>query len=122
MIETPFFPQAAGVGFISDGAMLLLQYPDGTWTWPGGQLKAGETPEEAARREVLEETGFLYDGTLKLVSDQPPTAENPTRYFLYVVSISSRFDVVLSTEHTAHRWVPIVDLLQYSLHLRPFDS
>ncbi|MGW3104921.1 NUDIX hydrolase [Streptomyces sp. NPDC001100] len=27
------------------------------WSWPKGKLKRGETFEEAARREVLEETG-----------------------------------------------------------------
>ncbi|GHH28167.1 DNA mismatch repair protein MutT [Streptomyces lanatus] len=28
------------------------------WSWPKGKLKPGETTEEAARREVLEETGY----------------------------------------------------------------
>lgn len=30
----------------------------GDWTLPKGKLKAGETPEEAALREVREETGY----------------------------------------------------------------
>jgi ADP-ribose pyrophosphatase YjhB (NUDIX family) len=29
------------------------------WTLPGGSVEAGEQPEEAARREVLEETGVV---------------------------------------------------------------
>ena len=31
----------------------------GLWEFPGGRLKSGETPGQAARREVHEETGFM---------------------------------------------------------------
>ena len=30
----------------------------GRWNFPGGKIDAGETPEQASYREVLEETGF----------------------------------------------------------------
>ena len=35
----------------------------GTWTMPGGKLKFGETFEEAAYRETLEETGMKVNKT-----------------------------------------------------------
>jgi ADP-ribose pyrophosphatase YjhB (NUDIX family) len=37
----------------------------GRFAFPGGRLEAGESPEEAARRELFEETG-LEAGVLKL--------------------------------------------------------
>ncbi len=37
--------------------VLILQYKDGTWTFPKGHLEVGETEQQAALREVLEEAG-----------------------------------------------------------------
>ncbi len=37
---------------------LLIRDPYRNWGFPKGHLEAGETPEEAARREVAEETGI----------------------------------------------------------------
>lgn len=46
-----------------DGMFLIGQRAEGTplagyWEFPGGKLKSGETPEVAAVRECLEETGL----------------------------------------------------------------
>lgn len=37
---------------------LLLHYESGHWDLPKGHVEAGETEEETARREILEETGI----------------------------------------------------------------
>jgi len=37
--------------------VLILQYQDGTWTFPKGHLEPGEAEQTAAVREVLEEAG-----------------------------------------------------------------
>lgn len=36
----------------------LTSHGVGHWCTPGGHIEFGETPEEAARREVMEETGL----------------------------------------------------------------
>jgi ADP-ribose pyrophosphatase YjhB (NUDIX family) len=54
----------AGAVVRDDAGRLLLvrrgQPPaTGTWTLPGGRVESGESPAEAARREVAEETGLV---------------------------------------------------------------
>ncbi|MFN3946714.1 MAG: NUDIX hydrolase [Aquificaceae bacterium] len=38
--------------------VLLIKNPSGVWTFPKGLIEEGEKPEEAALREVFEETGI----------------------------------------------------------------
>jgi 8-oxo-dGTP pyrophosphatase MutT (NUDIX family) len=61
----------AGVSIVArdfDGQILLVRHSYGPpgWFFPGGGIGRNETPEQAARRELREETGCLIDG-LKLV-------------------------------------------------------
>lgn len=41
-----------------DGKLLLVRKPNAKWNLPGGKLEAKETPEQAAIRELAEETGI----------------------------------------------------------------
>lgn len=38
--------------------VLLIKDMYGRWTWPKGHIEPGESPEEAAAREITEETGL----------------------------------------------------------------
>lgn len=44
-----------------DKTLLLKHRKLGMWLPPGGHVEPGETPDEAVRREVLEETGLEID-------------------------------------------------------------
>ncbi len=48
---------AGGVLFKGD-ELLMIKNPSGVWTFPKGNVEEGETPQDAALREVLEETGI----------------------------------------------------------------
>lgn len=66
------------------GRYLLIQEAQlrayGLWNMPAGHIDAGESPQQAALREGLEETGF----TMELLSEEPilvDTKSNPTHTF-----------------------------------------
>ncbi len=64
----PVIMVTADVGILNTQGELLMQRraQDGTWGLIGGFMELGETVEETARREVLEETGLAV-GRLELL-------------------------------------------------------
>ena len=76
-LDNPFDREAdvvhvTGSGFIVGprGTVLLRHLKIDKWLQPGGHIDPGETPWDAARREVVEETGMhvrFFGGTPELV-------------------------------------------------------
>ena len=95
-----------------DGSFLLMKrdpekdgYP-GCWeAGAGGAALAGEGPEEAARREMLEETGLVPE-TLDLIGVTRRSSSRSILY-AYVASVAcGRDDVRLQKGETVdHRWM-----------------
>ena len=86
---------AAGV-LVRRGDAVLLQRrrDDGAWGLPGGGLHPGETLEQTARRELLEETG-LTAGALTLVdvySGPEFVVRYPDGFAAYVVGATYATD------------------------------
>ena len=70
-------PGAGGVVLSVRGAVLLLRYKGGGWTFPKGHIEAGERDEEAAVREVREETGCGRGASPRCRARPIPTAGVP---------------------------------------------
>jgi ADP-ribose pyrophosphatase len=72
------FPRAAVTSIVEDNSGNILfvricRYTTGTTEWelPAGGIEAGETEIEAARREVLEETGYMSENYELIYSYRP---------------------------------------------------
>ena len=52
-------PGVTGIVRNSQGHILLVKQSDGQWSTPGGAIEPGESPDQAVRRELKEETGLV---------------------------------------------------------------
>ena len=78
----------------------------GTWEAVHGRIERGETPPEAARREVREETGLAIERLYSLtVNPFFLTATGTVELAVAFVAVVSDGEVTLGDEHDAHVWL-----------------
>ncbi len=101
-----------------DGKVLVIAHTrTGLWLPVGGEMEAGETPLEAAVRELREETG-LTGAFRELVGHCEGVPAGYIGYeehvtgvkglhmnFVFVCDIAADAEVVPCEEFTAHRWI-----------------
>jgi len=105
----PVTPKVGATGAVFDdkGRVLTMKRPGGAWCLPGGNLDAGEGPEDGVVREVREETGLVVEPVELVDAYQLPAGTNYDPHG--AVTVVYRCDVVdgdleLSHEGEAFAW------------------
>ncbi|EBM1235342.1 NUDIX domain-containing protein [Salmonella enterica subsp. enterica serovar 4,[5],12:i:-] len=94
----------SGIMFRQGKFVFLIQRSDdGTWCQPGGKVEPGELAIDTARREVLEEVGYQYDGPLT-----PHSVYGD--YLTFRAEVPDRFEAKLNDESLTAGWFHIDDL------------
>lgn len=80
--------------------ILFVRKRNAKWNLPGGRVEQGETPLQAAMREMAEETGLTFD-QLSYVSQYQ---ENKVIHFLFEARRAENQKPKASNEIDACRW------------------
>ncbi|MGX7829779.1 NUDIX hydrolase [Actinokineospora sp. 24-640] len=110
------FPRVSvGAVVIDDDRVLLLwrhRFTTDTWGWeiPAGWADPREEPEDAVRREILEETGHRVSVVKPLVRYHPLTGISDQRYRVFLASDARHEGPPDAAEASRVEWVPITEL------------
>lgn len=100
---------------------LLLHYPSGHWEFAKGHIEKDEKPEDAARREIEEETGvrnikiipgfkeyakYFFRKNYDLVGEAKKNAPWVFKLVVFYLAETKTKDIKISSEHKGFLWLP----------------
>lgn len=91
---------------------LLLHYLSGHWDFPKGKIEPGESKEQAALRELKEETGLSadivegFERSLGYWFKDYKSGELVYKTVYFFIGYTDQTNVTLSSEHIDYIWLP----------------
>jgi 8-oxo-dGTP diphosphatase len=120
---SPDVRAAGGVVLEGDGRVVLVHRPRyEDWTLPKGKLDGGESFEDAALREVEEETGLRCRLVRELPSVEYQDAKGRPKIVRYwLMEVEADLGFVPGDEVDAIRRLPVAEALQLLTYDRDHD-
>lgn len=117
MTETTTEKPGISAAIITDGDRVLMvrrRIKEGelSWQFPAGAIEAGESPEDAAVRETLEETGLKVEAASLIGQRVHPKTGREMSYTACAV-VDGKAHVADADELDAVAWVTLDEIPQY---------
>jgi len=109
--------KSAGAILFHGSQVLLLHYEAGHWGFPKGNIESGESEQQAALRELEEETGISQAALI-------PGFRETIEYFyrlkgktvhktvIFFLAKTQQKEVKISHEHIGFKWLPQKEALK----------
>lgn len=93
-----------------NGDILLIRnrrYTQGQLKWeiPAGRIEQGESPEQAVRRECMEETGCRLRKLRRLCAQYPSNGMSDQRVHVFLAYVDTEQNVIDQTEIAGKEWL-----------------
>lgn len=82
------------------------------WEIPAGRMEGNETPEDAARRECLEETGCILKNLAYLCCYNPNNGMSDLKIHLFMARVERETSDIDENEVNAKQWIPKEKVLE----------
>lgn len=117
MTETTTEKPGISAAIITDGSRVLMvrrRVKEGelSWQFPAGGIEEGETPEQAAVRETLEETGLKVEASSLIGQRVHPKTQREMSYTACTV-VDGEAHVADAEELDAVAWVGLDEIPEY---------
>lgn len=112
-----WFPAPAMTVLLDDAGQNVLmawrhRFAPDIWNWelPGGIVDEGESPEEAASRELIEETGYRPRQLKHLITFEPAVGMLRNPHHVFVSHGAEKVGEPTEENEGKFEWVPLADV------------